>query len=81
MADRMGGPGQDRVALLKAAREQIQERGIPDEPRVKAAVTAVREAALDIISKALQLPVSADPLGSAWTAVAKRARDSMENNL
>ena len=79
-ADRMGELAWNRVALLQAAREQIQERGIPDEPRAKTAVTAEREAILGIISRALALPASADPLDHVLTTVRQRARDWAERN-
>jgi len=64
-----------RVGLLLEARKQIKERGIPDEPGAKAAVTAVREAVLDLISRALERVASADPLGHVWITVGQMSRD------
>jgi len=66
---------QNGVALLEEAREKIRERGISDKPRVKVAVTAVREVVLGIISRALEPPLSADPLGDVWITVGQIARD------
>jgi len=79
-ADQLGGPEQKRLALLQAAEKQIRERGIPDEPHARAAVTAERETALSIISRALNLPTSTDPLGRALDVVSQKARDWAERN-
>ena len=73
-------PAQKRMALLQAARKEIRDHEIPDEPRAKTAVTAEREAILGIISRALALPASADPLDHVLTTVRQRARDWAERN-
>ena len=79
-ADQIGKSVHKRVVLLVAAREQIRERKIPDEPGAKVAVTAEREAVLGIISRALEPPLSADPLGDVLTIARQRALDWPERN-
>lgn len=71
---------QNGVAGLEGAREKIRKRKLPDEPRVRAAVTAEREGVLGLIMGALQLPASADPLERAWIAVSQRAQDWTEKH-